>query len=132
MDGDAATPQVSMLGRSVPDEEYGRLEFFPVPAPVRVTFRTDELQALCPAVEGVQPDIYGAEISYTAITHAIESKSLKLWLTTYRDRRIFAEHLVVELCERIAAHGPAVGDVRVRLVQNARGGIATEVEHPAP
>lgn len=130
--GAADTPQVSMLGRQVAGDEYGRLEFFPVPAPVRITFRTDELQALCPAVDGIQPDIYSAEISYTAVTHAIESKSLKLWLTTYRDRRIFAEHLVVELCERIAHHAPAVTDVRARLTQNARGGIVTVVEHPVP
>ena len=70
--------------------EYDLLEFFEVDSPVRVTFRTDELEALCPAVEGVQPDIYNAEISYTAQTHAVESKSLKLWLVTFRDRRIFA------------------------------------------
>jgi 7-cyano-7-deazaguanine reductase len=131
-DGDAGTPQVSMLGRQVPGDEYGRLEFFEVTAPVRVTFRTDELQALCPAVDGVQPDIYTAEISYTAVSHAIESKSLKLWLTTFRDRRIFAEHLAVEICGHIDAHAPAVADVRARLTQNARGGIVTVVEHPVP
>ncbi|MFV0318529.1 MAG: hypothetical protein ACK5O2_16405, partial [Microthrixaceae bacterium] len=99
-------------------------------APVAVTFRTDELEALCPAVEGVQPDIYAAEISYTALTHAIESKSLKLWLVTFRDRRIFAEHLVCEIHDTIAAHAPAVGNVSVRLTQNPRGGITTTVEHP--
>ena len=49
--------RVSMLGRPVPSEEYGRLEFFEVDEPVRVTFLTDELEALCPAVEGIQPDI---------------------------------------------------------------------------
>jgi NADPH-dependent 7-cyano-7-deazaguanine reductase QueF len=133
MDADGTpTPEVSMLGRTVGDDEYGRLEFFPVDRPVRVTFRTDELQALCPAVDGVQPDIYRAEIAYTAVTGAIESKSLKLWLTTFRDRRIFAEHLVLELFDRISAHGGAVRDVHVRLTQNARGGITTVVEHPAP
>ncbi len=121
-----------MLGRDVGDEEYGRLEFFDVDVPVRVTFHTDELQTLCPAVAGTQPDIYSAEISYTAVTRAIESKSLKLWLVTFRDRRIFAEHLAVELHDAIASHAPTVEDVSVRLVQNARGGITTMVEHPPP
>jgi len=121
-----------MLGRQVDADEYGRLEFFDVEHPVRVTFHTDELQALCPAVEGIQPDIYSAEITYTALTRAVESKSLKLWLTTFRDRRIFAEHLVVELHDAIAAHSPAVADVQVRLTQNARGGIVTVVRFPAP
>ncbi|MCB0951434.1 MAG: 7-cyano-7-deazaguanine reductase [Microthrixaceae bacterium] len=128
----AGEPPVSMLGRSVDTGEYGRLEFFPVDKPVRVTFRTDELEALCPAVEGIQPDIYRAEISYTALTHAIESKSLKLWLVGFRDRRIFAEALVVELHDTIAAHAPALGDVSVQLTQNARGGITTVVQHPPP
>ncbi len=120
-----------MLGRSVQPGEAGRLEFFEVPDPVRVTFRTEELQALCPAVEGIQPDLYAAEIGYTAVTHAVESKSLKLWLVTFRDRRIFAEHLVRELHDGIARFSPAVADVRVRLVQGVRGGIETEVRYPA-
>jgi len=120
-----------MLGRQVDDSEYGRLDRFPVEAPVRVEFRTDELQALCPAVDGVQPDIYQATITYTAVTHAIESKSLKLWLVTYRDRRIFAEHLAKELHDHIAALGDEVSDVVISLSQNVRGGIATQVTYPA-
>ena len=123
---------LSMLGRPVRTDEYGRLELFEVASPVRVTFRTDELQALCPAVEGIQPDIYAAEIAYTAFTRAVESKSLKLWLVTFRDRRIFAEHLAVEIHDTLAALGPAVADVSVRLTQGSRGGIVTVVEHPVP
>jgi NADPH-dependent 7-cyano-7-deazaguanine reductase QueF len=124
-------PPVRMLGHPVEVDDYGRLELFEVDAPVRVTFRTAELQALCPAVEGLQPDVYEAEITYVARTHAIESKSLKLWLVTFRDRRIFAEHLVLELHEKLSSLAPAVDDVHVRLTQNARGGIVTVVEHPA-
>src|SRR5687768_16806919 len=120
-----------MLGRPVHAAEYGNLDTFAVPAAVRVRFVTDELQALCPAVDGIQPDVYRAEIAYTALTHAIESKSLKLWLVTYRDRRIFAEHLAVELHDHLAGLGSMVGDVRVTLQQNVRGGILTEVSYPA-
>ncbi len=116
-----------MLGRAVPESEYGRLDTFPVDRPVQVTFVTEELQALCPAVEGVQPDIYKATISYTAVSKAIESKSLKLWLTTYRDKRIFAEHLAGEMADHIAAIGDGVAEITVTLVQNVRGGIGTEV-----
>ena len=121
-----------MLGRHVDVDEYGRLDLFPVERPLRITFRTEELQALCPAVDGIQPDIYSAEIAFTAVTHGIESKSLKLWLTTFRDRRIFAEHLVIELVDTLTELEPAIGDVHVRLTQNIRGGIATVVEHPPP
>lgn len=121
-----------MLGRDVDPSEYGRLELFPVARPVRVTFSTDELQALCPAVDGVQPDIYSVDIQFTARTHAIESKSLKLWLTTFRERRIFAEDLTIEMYDAIEALGPALADIRIRLSQNVRGGIRTVVEHPPP
>lgn len=129
---EASRPAVSMLGRPVGDDEYGRLEFFEVDEPVRVTFVTDELEALCPAVEGIQPDIYTAEIAYTALTHAVESKSLKLWLVTFRDQRIFAEHLAVAIHDHLSRHEPGIGDVSVKLTQNARGGITTVVEHPPP
>ena len=125
-------PDSPMLGRHVGPDEYGRLDTFEVEAPVRVEFTTEELQALCPAVEGIQPDVYRATISYTARTHAIESKSLKLWLVTYRDRRIFAEHLVKELHDHIAGLGDKVSDVSVTLSQNVRGGIATSVTYPVP
>ncbi|HEY5650458.1 MAG TPA: 7-cyano-7-deazaguanine reductase [Acidimicrobiia bacterium] len=122
--------ETPMLGRHVGQDEYGRLDTFEVEAPVRVEFTTDELQALCPAVEGIQPDIYRVTISYVARTHAIESKSLKLWLVTFRDRRIFAEHLAKELHDHVAALGDKVSDVSVTLSQNVRGGIATSVTYP--
>jgi 7-cyano-7-deazaguanine reductase len=124
-------PPLTLLGRTVDAGEATGLEFFEVDRPVRVTFTTGELQALCPAVAQIQPDLYDAELSYTAVTHAVESKSLKLWLVGFRDRRIFAEHLAVELHDALAAYEPAVRNVRVRLVQHARGGITTVVEHPA-
>ena len=120
-----------MLGRQVDPEEYGNLDTFAVEAPTRVEFITDELQALCPAVDGIQPDIYRATIAYTAVTAAIESKSLRLWLVTYRDRRIFAEHLAKEIHDHVSSLGDAVSDVEVRLEQNVRGGIVTVVTFPA-
>ncbi len=120
-----------MLGRFVPIEEYGGLDTFAVERPVRVVFTTNDLQSLCPAVPGIQPDIYEATISYVARTHAIESKSLKLWLVTFRDRRIFAEHLAIEMHDTIAALAPQVADVHISLKQNTRGGIITEVTFPA-
>ena len=120
----------SMLGRVVAADEYGGLDTFPVDTPVRVEFRTAELQALCPAVPGIQPDIYDATLTYTAVTHAIESKSLKLWLVMFREQRIFAEHLACQLHDHLAELTPQVADIHVRLVQNVRGGIVTVVDCP--
>lgn len=120
-----------MLGRHVDPSEHGRLDTFPVEAPVRCRFETRELEALCPGVQGVQPDIYRATIDYVARTAAIESKSLKLWLLTFRDRRIFAEHLAAEIGRRIEAVA-GVELIGVTLVQNVRGGLEETVTYPAP
>ena len=120
----------TMLGHEVPQEDYGKLETFPVSAPVHIEFSTEELQALCPGVQGIQPDLYKASISYTAVTHAIESKSLKLWLVTFRDERIYAEHLAVKLYNHITELKPKVEDIYIHLEQNIRGGIITSVKYP--
>ncbi len=116
-----------MLGRAVRPEEYGRLDTFPAPAGLReVELSGDELTALCPAVDGLQPDFYRWSIRYRPAGRCVESKSLKLYLLTWRDERIFAEHLVVRIAADLA---DALGTtVTARLVQQRRGGIETTAE----
>lgn len=115
-----------MLGREVDDSEFGRLDTFPVDEPIICTFETSELQALCPAVSFTQPDIYEMTLVYRAVTAAIESKSLRLWLVTFRDREIFAEHLAVEIGATINAVD-GVETISVSLKQNIRGGLQETV-----
>lgn len=119
-----------MLGRPVLSAELGQIDTFPVDAPVRCRFETSELQALCPGVPGVQPDIYHASIEYVARSAAIESKSLKLWLVTFRDQSIFAEHLAAVIGQRIEQVS-GVDLIGVTLVQNIRGGLQETVTYPA-
>ncbi len=119
-----------LLGREVSASEYGQLDTFAVDSPVRCRFETNELEALCPAVPGIQPDIYRATIDYVATTRTIESKSLKLWLVTFRDQRIFAEHLAAAIGQRIESiEGVELSSVT--LVQNVRGGLTETVIYPA-
>jgi NADPH-dependent 7-cyano-7-deazaguanine reductase QueF len=120
----------TMLGREIEENEYGRLDTFEIDGPMRINFYTKELQALCPSVEGIQPDIYETTLSYRAVTHAIESKSLKLWLVQYRNQRIFGEHLAIELHRNLSSLN-GIDDVQVRLVQNIRGGIITDILYPS-
>lgn len=88
-----------------------------------VVFESSELAAICPATEG--PDIYDITITYGPKTVCIETKSLKLYLETFRNRGIFAEHLAPEIAAHLAA---AVGvEVTVHLRQHTRGGIVTHV-----
>ena len=117
-----------MLGRPVDPAEHGTLDTFPVDAPVHVTFETSELQALCPMVAAPQPDLYQCIIEYEAETVSIESKSLKLWLVTFRDRRIFAENLAVEIGSSIEQID-GLTLTEVRLTQNRRGGLVETVRY---
>jgi 7-cyano-7-deazaguanine reductase len=123
-----------LLGRTVTAEEYGQLDTFPADPDLSLVELTgDELTALCPGVAGLQPDFYRWSIRYRPRQRCIESKSLKLYLLTFRDEPIFAEHL----CARIARDLAAVLDteVTVRLTQQRRGGIETTAEAtsaPAP
>lgn len=119
-----------MLGRRVEPSEFGTLDTIDVIKPVLVTFETSELQALCPAVSGTQPDLYRCIIEYRAETRSIESKSLKLWLVTFRDQRIFAENLAAEIGTTIDKLDGLTLE-HVTLTQNVRGGLAETVRyHP--
>jgi 7-cyano-7-deazaguanine reductase len=55
----------------------------------------------------------------------VESKSLKHYLWSFRDRPVFAEALAAEIAGEIMRATAAVG-VRVVLTQHVRGGIVTE------
>lgn len=116
-----------MLGRTVEPEEWGRLETFPAdPRQTLVELAGDELSALCPGVAGLQPDLYHWLIRYRPAGRCVETKSLKLYLLTFRDVAVFAEHLAPRIAGDVAA---AVGTtVYVRLTQGRRGGIETTVE----
>jgi 7-cyano-7-deazaguanine reductase len=103
-------------------EHYAGLETFANPGVSQVEMTSDELAAVCP-ITG-QPDLYVASIEYAPKDLCLESKSLKLYLNTFRNEGHFCEALAVKIRDDVAeALGLAVGDVRVTLKQKARGGI---------
>ena len=89
----------------------------------RVRFLTDELASVCP-VTG-QPDVSSVVIDYVPRDRCVESKSLKHYLWSFRDRPVFAEALAAEIAGEIMRATDAVG-VRVVVTQHVRGGIVTE------
>jgi 7-cyano-7-deazaguanine reductase len=109
------------LGRTG-SEAYAGLESFPNPGVALVEMESDELVAVCP-VTG-QPDMYVATIEYEPERLCLESKSLKLYLMTFRNEGVFCEALAVRIRDDVAQAlqlGPE--RVTVTLVQKARGGI---------
>ena len=120
-----STPDSSLtvLGQTV-RHAIDHLECFDAPAHVTtVRFSTDEVMSLCPVTE--QPDISSLVIEYRPDQRCIESKSLKLYLWSFRDRKVFCEALAAEIAaEVVRAADPH--DVTVTLRQQPRGGIIIE------
>lgn len=88
----------------------------------RVSYRTKELTALCP-VTG-QPDQYELFISYPTVGKTIESKSLKLYLWSFRDRGIYAEDLAATIARDLAKVLRVT--VHADVTQQVRGGLVLE------
>jgi 7-cyano-7-deazaguanine reductase len=103
-------------------DAYAGLETFPNPGVDRVEMVSDELTAVCP-ITG-QPDFYTATIAYRPRTHCLESKSLKIYLSRFRDQGAFCEALAVQIRDEVAAALELDATaVQVTLRQKARGGI---------
>jgi 7-cyano-7-deazaguanine reductase len=122
VDGEVDTSGLTVLGRTV-RHPIDHLECFDAPAHVTsVRFTMDELQSLCPVTQ--QPDVSSLVIEYRPDRSCIESKSLKLYLWSFRDRRVFCEGLAAEIAEEVVRAADPL-EVRVIVTQHARGGIVT-------
>jgi 7-cyano-7-deazaguanine reductase len=114
-------PEFTALGHAG-SEHYAGLETFPNPGVSLVDLTSDELTAVCP-ITG-QPDFYLASIEYSPDQLCLESKSLKLYLATYRNEGAFCEALAVKIRDDVAeALELDASRVTVTLEQKARGGI---------
>jgi 7-cyano-7-deazaguanine reductase len=116
---------LTLLGRSARPSR--KLEVFPNHHRGRrytVTLSAPEFTCLCPATG--QPDFAVLRIAYIPDKWILESKSLKLYLWSYRDSGVFHEHVVNTICDDLVK----VLDphwIEVTGVFNARGGIGITV-----
>ena len=89
-----------------------------------IQFSFSEFTSLCPKTG--QPDFAFIEILYIADQKCIETKSLKLYLFTYRQYGSFMETIVNKILEDLVkACQPKWMQVTGKF--NARGGISIEV-----
>ncbi|QSB14104.1 NADPH-dependent 7-cyano-7-deazaguanine reductase QueF [Natronosporangium hydrolyticum] len=98
------------------------LETFPIDdRSQEITIDCREFTCRCP-VTG-QPDWATIRINYRPGSRGVETKSLKLYLETFRDEGIFHEHLATRMRDDlVAALDPAY--LKVTVDFNVRGGIA--------
>jgi 7-cyano-7-deazaguanine reductase len=101
-----------------------KLESFEIHDPTQeITLRCGEFTCRCP-ITG-QPDWARIVIWYRPRSRAVETKSLKLYLETFREEGIFHEHLATVIRDDVvAALDPQA--VKVTVDFNQRGGIALE------
>lgn len=89
-----------------------------------VTYETSELTALCP-MTGL-PDFYTINIAYGPDKKIPELKSLKLYITFYRNIPILHEHLATKIFDDFnEAVSPKT--LKLELIAAVRGGITSSV-----
>jgi len=115
--------ELTVLGRQV-RHPIDHVECFPAPAHVtEVRATSEEVASRCPVTD--QPDLATVVIDYAPDRSCVESKSLKLYLWSFRDRAVFAEALAADIATEIFDTARPHW-VRVRLTQRPRGGITVE------
>jgi 7-cyano-7-deazaguanine reductase len=98
-------PQTRFLGKDSPmptSPEAAILDYVPNPRPGKpylVRFAVPEFTSLCP-VTG-QPDFAHLVIDYAPAKVMVESKSLKLFLGSFRNHQAFHEDCTVGIGERL-------------------------------
>ena len=115
---------LTVLGQTV-RHAIDHLECFDAPEHVTtVRFTTDEVMSVCP-VTG-QPDISSLVLEYRPDRRCIESKSLKLYLWSFRDEGAFHEAVTNRILDDLVA---AIEPRRLRIegAFSVRGGITTTV-----
>jgi len=117
---------LTLLGREAKPSK--KLETFPNHHPGRryvVTLQTDEFTCVCPATG--QPDFASITIQYTPDQKILESKSLKLYLSSYRNEGVFHEHVCNQILDDlVTALDPHW--LKVTGAFKVRGGISITVE----
>lgn len=115
--------RLSKLGKQGSESER-ILETFPSHHKgLTVTAKCTEFTCFCPLTH--QPDYAQVEIIYCPDEAVIESKSLKLYLESYRQEGVFHEHLAGDIARDVMYFAkPHWVEVTVKF--NVRGGIAIE------
>ena len=104
-----------------------KLDYVPNPRPAKaylVRFTAPEFTSLCPMTG--QPDFAHLVIDYAPAATIVESKSLKLFLSSFRSHCGFHEEVTVGIAERLVAEMAPLW-LRIGGYWYPRGGIPIDV-----
>ena len=125
-----AAMSITQLGRPTPlpaSPEEATLDYVANPRPGRpylVRFTAPEFTSLCPVT--AQPDFAHLVIDYAPAATIVESKSLKLFLGSFRNHAAFHENCTVGIAERLFAE-MAPHWLRIGGYWYPRGGMPIDV-----
>ncbi len=92
---------------------------------IRINFEIPEFTCICPFSDF--PDFATIRIEYVPNARCIELKSLKLYINSFRDVKVFHEHVINMILEDfVNACGPLSVDIEGDF--NVRGNIKTTVK----
>jgi len=123
------TPETQLEIRSTPDEEMNlypldTFEYEYVGNRIEIEFTSSEFTAVCPFSDF--PDFATLRIRYTPNRRCVELKSLKLYINSFREVKIFHEHVVNRILEDfVAACDPL--EFHIEGDFNVRGNIKTVI-----
>ena len=123
------TPETHLEIRSTPSEQMNLypLDTFEYEYPgrrIEINFTSSEFTAICPFSDF--PDFATLNICYVPNRRCIELKSLKLYINSFRDVKIFHEHVVNRIMEDfVEACDPL--EFRIEGDFNMRGNIKTVI-----
>ncbi len=100
------TPEAKIEIRSTPRAEMNLypLDSFEYEYPgrrIEINFTSSEFTAICPFSDF--PDFATLQITYVPNRRCIELKSLKLYINSFRDVKIFHEHVVNQILDDLVA-----------------------------
>ncbi len=123
------TPETRLEIRSTPEEQMNlypldTFEYEYPGSPVEINFTSTEFTAICPFSDF--PDFATLRIRYVPYRRCVELKSLKLYINSFRDVKIFHEHVVNRILEDfVAACDPL--EFHLEGDFNLRGNIKTVI-----
>ena len=128
----AATPTTNQQGLDIRPTLREEMSLYPLDTfpydyagrEIRIKFELPEFTCVCPFSDF--PDFATFRIEYVPAERCIELKSLKLYINSFREVKIFHEHVVnVILEDFIAACDPL--EVNIEGDFNVRGNVKTVV-----
>jgi 7-cyano-7-deazaguanine reductase len=133
MVNDFETPPVNRQGLNIQSTPRDQMNLYPlytfpyefVGRKIKINFEIPEFTAICPFSDF--PDFATIRIEYVPNERCIELKSLKLYINSFRNVKIFHEHVINVILEDFVK---ACDPLEVKIVGdfNVRGNIKTIVE----